>query len=116
VIEVPLSDDFDFHDYSPDVYLQDASDGHGACSKSTTSSRSDSTNTTAPFRNDYDLAMKNGTKAKNIGLSLRISDNDLAFPSAKFVLAGWLGKLVTDVSPINLQWHHINDRHDIHTA
>ncbi len=99
VVEVPLN--YENYDYLPEAYLKEACGGREACSESTTSFQLNSTNTTVPLGPDFDLTMKNGTKARNIGLSLRISDNDLAFAPVKFALGGWPGKLVTNVSPMN---------------
>jgi hypothetical protein len=97
VVETPLSYHSELEDYLPPAYLAGAGSGRGTLSELPTNS----TNTTIPLENDYGLILKNGTKARNIGLSLSISNNDLSYPPVRFPLAGWSGKLVSDVSPPN---------------
>ncbi|KAH6873136.1 hypothetical protein BKA58DRAFT_161492 [Alternaria rosae] len=91
VVETPLNYDSEVDDYLPPAYLNGAETG------SETIINTNSTNTSIPLGYDYGIPLKNGTKVRNIGLSLSISDN-LFDPPIRFPLAGWPGKLVTDVS------------------
>ncbi|KAI4711434.1 hypothetical protein J4E89_003999 [Alternaria sp. Ai002NY15] len=95
VVETKLDYDSELDDYLPSAYLNGETTGSETPPE--TIANSNSTNTTVPLGYDFGLTLKNGTKARNIGLSLSLSDN-VFDPIVKFPLAGWPGKLVTDVS------------------
>ena len=95
VVETPLDYDSELDDYLPSAYLNGETTGSETPPETITNSNS--TNTTIPLGYDFGLTLKNGTKARNIGLSLSISDT-VFDPIVRFPLAGWPGKLVTDVS------------------
>ena len=101
VVEVPLNyDDAEYYGYLPTEFLiqMDCGGSPEACAEEMSSSSLNGTNGTAALTTDYEFTMRNGTKARNIGLSLPLSDNLLAYPPVKFLLAGWPGSIVTGVS------------------
>lgn len=75
-----------------------------ACAEESSTS-SNSTNRTASLTSDFELTMKNGIKARNIGLSLSLSDNPFTDSPVKFLLAGWPGYLVTSVEVSQLGYN-----------